>query len=284
MMKRVTPKEYEILSAYIDNQLNPRERRRLESQLQNRSELRLALQQLRRTRTILQQTPRVRRPRSFTLTPGMVDAQPSRPRAYPAFQLAFALASVLFLVLFTGDLVGNSVARLTRGQPAVFEPLAVQEEPVELAAESAESAAGDAAAEAESQAPAAEAGGGEVVVEEALEVSPAEDSMEEAAPGTTEERLSPPTQAAVEAMTEAAEDSVFTMQETASPPPAPTVSPSPTVPPAPAAEPADSDLERTAEPERLLGQQLLTVLRVAEIMLLVIALLAGLGLILMRRR
>ena len=104
MTIELSPQDWEALSAYIDNQLNPRERKRLEIRLQASENLRIALDELRRTRRVLRGTPRLRAPRNFTLTPMMAGVRPVRTRLYPVFRLAFAMASVLFVLAFAGDL------------------------------------------------------------------------------------------------------------------------------------------------------------------------------------
>lgn len=123
MTKNISMREWEALSAYLDEQLSAKERARLETRLNQAPELRSALEDLRRTRAVLRSQPRVRAPRNFTLTPDMVGLK-SRPvrraPAYPFFRFASALAGVLFLMVLVGDLTGVP-ARLGIGgttQPA----------------------------------------------------------------------------------------------------------------------------------------------------------------------
>jgi len=109
MTKNISMREWEALSAYLDGQLPSKERTRLESRLNQTPELRSALEDLRRTRSILRSQPKVRAPRNFTLTPEMVGlkARPARRApAYPFFRLASALAAFLFLLVLVGDLTG----------------------------------------------------------------------------------------------------------------------------------------------------------------------------------
>jgi hypothetical protein len=123
MTKNISMREWEALSAYLDDQLSAKERARLETRLNQAAELRSALEDLRRTRAVLRSQPRVRAPRNFTLTPDMVGIK-SRPvrraPAYPFFRFASALAGFLFLLVLVGDLTGLP-ARLGIGgttQPA----------------------------------------------------------------------------------------------------------------------------------------------------------------------
>jgi hypothetical protein len=117
MTKNISMREWEALSAYLDEQLPAKERARLETQLNQVPELRSALEDLRRTRAVLRSQPRVRAPRNFTLTPDMVGLKPKpvrRAPAYPFFRLASGFAGFLFLLVLVGDLTGLS-ARLGFG-------------------------------------------------------------------------------------------------------------------------------------------------------------------------
>ena len=149
-MNQLTRQDWDALSAYLDNALNNRERQRLETQLQSRSEMRVALNELRQTRQLLRQTPALRVPRNFTLTPEMAGLRSPRSRAYPTFQFAFALASFFFVLVIAGELVFGSPAALPdtnlamAPQAEVIEESAPEEPAAEEAmqAEAAEEAAG----------------------------------------------------------------------------------------------------------------------------------------------
>ncbi len=104
MTQQITSQEQDALSAYLDNALNPRERQRLESQFQTRPDMRAALDDLRQTRLLLRQTPVLRVPRNFTLSPEMAGLRTRPARVYPLFQWAFTLASLFFILVFAGDL------------------------------------------------------------------------------------------------------------------------------------------------------------------------------------
>jgi hypothetical protein len=109
MTKNISMRDWEALSAYLDEQLSAKERTRLETQLNQAPELRSALEELRRTRSVLRSQPKVRAPRNFTLTPEMagLKAGPARRApGYPFFRLASALAGFLFLMVLVGDLTG----------------------------------------------------------------------------------------------------------------------------------------------------------------------------------
>jgi anti-sigma factor RsiW len=117
MKNKISPSEWEALSAYLDNQLAPKARAQLQSQLETRADLRQAFQGLRRTRAAVRYAPRPRAPRHFTLTPEMAGVRSrsrSAPGAYPVLRLASVLATIFFLIVFMGDLVS------TRLQPAAL--------------------------------------------------------------------------------------------------------------------------------------------------------------------
>jgi hypothetical protein len=100
----LTPQDWEVLSAYLDEQLTGAEQDRVRALLERRPELREELEALRRTRQVLRAAPRRRAPRNFTLTPAL--AQQIRPRSFwskvsvPSFSFASALATLLFVLSF----------------------------------------------------------------------------------------------------------------------------------------------------------------------------------------
>ncbi|GAB4579074.1 MAG: hypothetical protein Fur0022_18120 [Anaerolineales bacterium] len=136
MTQMISPQEQEMLSAYLDNALTPRERQRLETQLQARPELRAALEELRQTRQLLRAAPALRAPRNFTLTPEMAGLRTRPPRVYPAFQWAFALAMVLFVAVLGGEAFFGSPAAMPAADVALVpqaESFTLEEAPVEQA-------------------------------------------------------------------------------------------------------------------------------------------------------
>jgi anti-sigma factor RsiW len=104
-------RDVEKLSAYLDGQLKPSERARLESRLQSDPELASVLKDLRQSRNILRQLPQRRAPRNFTLTPKMVGQKPPLPRSYPVFRFATVLATLLLFFTFATNFVAPHLAR-----------------------------------------------------------------------------------------------------------------------------------------------------------------------------
>jgi hypothetical protein len=132
MMREMTNREWEALSAYLDNELAPKERSSLEAQLKQDHDLRIALQELRRTRIVLRSQPKMRAPRNFTLTPEMAGIRTqSRPasRAYPFFRLASALATIALVLVLVGDFFTAKPAALpvSRSSAPIEAPMSPQE-------------------------------------------------------------------------------------------------------------------------------------------------------------
>ena len=83
MKTKLSTRDRQALSAYLDGQLAPRQRRRLEERLQQEPALQDALDGLRHTRSILRSQPKLRAPRNFTLTPEMAGLAVVRPVVVP---------------------------------------------------------------------------------------------------------------------------------------------------------------------------------------------------------
>lgn len=115
MTTQISPRDWEALSSYLDNQLSLSERNRFEIRLEREAELRRGLEELRRTRTIIRSARRYRAPRNFTLTPSMVDqkrASSPSSTAYPVLRLASVLATLFFVLITAGSFAAQ------RMQPA----------------------------------------------------------------------------------------------------------------------------------------------------------------------
>jgi hypothetical protein len=136
MKKPISLRDWELLSEYVDRQLSPKQAQRMEARLQQNPDLRDALNDLLRLKAVLRSAPRLKAPRRFTLKPEMVSQRPSR-RIYPVFQFASAVASLLFVLVLIGDLVGlGSPATLPQlaapaAAPVAGEMYALEEPPME---------------------------------------------------------------------------------------------------------------------------------------------------------
>jgi anti-sigma factor RsiW len=111
-MTHLSFRDIELLTAYLDGQLDANKKRLLETRLGSDPNLRTTLDELSATRNLLRRTPHRRAPRNFTLTPKMAGIRPPLPRAYPVFRFASVLATLLlFLTLtlnFTAPLISAS--------------------------------------------------------------------------------------------------------------------------------------------------------------------------------
>lgn len=108
MTMQPSSQEIELLSAYLDHELDPVETARLESRLQVESELRNILTELRKTRQVLRSLPLMRAPRNFTLTPAMAGVRKqerSRLRWFSTLRFSSALAGLLLVLVVLGDLL-----------------------------------------------------------------------------------------------------------------------------------------------------------------------------------
>jgi anti-sigma factor RsiW len=181
----------ELLSAYLDGVLALEERKILENRLRREPALVARLEGLRKTKKALASLPKVGVPRNFILVPSMVaPPRPATPlhqrRTWPVFGWATAAVTVLFLLVFAGD-----VFLATPSGPQPTHIVTQQPKTVVRATVEVESpAAALAAAPAQPEAPA------EVTAEE--KTTPAI----EAPRGLSEQES--PTEAAVEEETEVA--------------------------------------------------------------------------------
>lgn len=133
---KLSSKDWELISAYLDNELNPRDKARVEERLKTRPEYKEALDGLHRTKVILQKAPVRKVPRNFTLT--AADVQPVKvARWIPAMQWSSVAVALVAVFLFAYQLVPGFISP----QPGATPDLAVLEAPMEMAA--AESTAAD---------------------------------------------------------------------------------------------------------------------------------------------
>jgi hypothetical protein len=118
MTQQISPRDYELLSAYLDGELSTRDRARLEARMTKQPELRIGLEELRQTSLLLRSLPRKRAPRNFTIPNALPRRRPV-PRLFPALRFASALAGILFVIVFIGDYaLGISTNSLTSKIPA----------------------------------------------------------------------------------------------------------------------------------------------------------------------
>lgn len=118
MTNRIKNPDWEALSSYLDNQLSPKDRARLEARFKQEPEMQQALEELRRTRVVLRSQRPMRAPRNFTLTPAMAGVRragrPLYAGPYNLLRLASALATIFFVLITVGDLAAQRFAPAPR--------------------------------------------------------------------------------------------------------------------------------------------------------------------------
>jgi hypothetical protein len=137
---RVTDRDLETLSTYMDGQLNQIEQARLEARLQKDPDLRRVYEQLYRTRLVLRSLPRMRAPRNYTLSPRRAPARTNLAQTYPVLRLVTALASFLLVFALLGDFLVFRPASQFVGiaDQAAQAPAAIMEAPLAATQESTE--------------------------------------------------------------------------------------------------------------------------------------------------
>jgi hypothetical protein len=105
MNTQISPREWEAISAYLDGQLSAQEKQRFEERLKVSAELRAGLEDIQRTRALLRSLPQKRAPRNFTLQPEAIPRRRTAPPLFSIMRLASAVATFLLVAAFAGDLL-----------------------------------------------------------------------------------------------------------------------------------------------------------------------------------
>ena len=177
-LNQLSTRDLELLSAYIDGELSARGIARLLPRLDREPELKQALEEMKDVVQQLGSLPEAPLPRSFTLTPEAAGIR-SRPRAYPAFQFATALAAIAFVALVGLDTITGQFSLASRG--AVMSDM-VQEALVAAPQAEAELGAEETFAQADDQ-----LDGADALAEEEIAGDLAPPAVE--APGEPDEEL-----------------------------------------------------------------------------------------------
>jgi hypothetical protein len=128
MKNQLTSRDYELVSAYLDNQLGRKERALFEARLKTDSELRKELHEISKTRLLLRQLPRLRAPHNYFIKAEAIHARSSL-RLAPVFGIASAIASVLLALVIFGSTIFASSPQVALAPLAPSNaPLAVQPE------------------------------------------------------------------------------------------------------------------------------------------------------------
>lgn len=112
MMKDLSNKDLERISAYLDGELSQKAASDLESRLKTDKSLSQVLEGLRKTRLLLHQAPKAKVPRNFTLTPEMISRRSSLGRLFGTMRLVSAMAMVMFVAVVVGDVLTDGGKQL----------------------------------------------------------------------------------------------------------------------------------------------------------------------------
>jgi len=102
-----TPQDVERLSTYLDHQLSPAEKSKLEARLKREPELQAALADLRATVRLLRGLPTIKPPRNFTLSSNQVSKLSQRQPIFLKLRLATTLAALVLAAVVGGDLFSS---------------------------------------------------------------------------------------------------------------------------------------------------------------------------------
>jgi hypothetical protein len=140
MNAQISPKDWQLLSEYLDGQLSPHDQSKLEQRMHSRPELRDGLEDLRRLRSVLRTVPRRKVPHNFTLTRAMVEKPAvSRWMSWiPALSFSSAVATFLLVVSMLIRLPGGVPAAMVSPEMEAPQAMVFEAEPAELAQDSAE--------------------------------------------------------------------------------------------------------------------------------------------------
>jgi hypothetical protein len=140
---KISDRDWAQISAYLDGELSPQQQSQIKNRIEADPALRSALDDLKRVKDILGQTPQVPLPRSFVLRPAQVGI---RDKAQPVIR-GFRLAAVVMSFLLVGSLaidfgsllLGGAIASqakqvMQEAAPGAADEMA--EEPALMAAES----------------------------------------------------------------------------------------------------------------------------------------------------
>ena len=103
----ISPEEWEELSALLDDQLSSKEKKGLDSRLQQSPQLRSALSELQTLRSLLRIQPGIRAPRNYLLTADTEGIRTRRRQGslfFPVLSFTATVAFLMFVFVFVSDL------------------------------------------------------------------------------------------------------------------------------------------------------------------------------------
>lgn len=140
MNMNYSPKDWQLLSNYLDGQLTNQEVSTIETRLKSEPQLKQTLMEMQQTRYLLQHAKKVPVPRSFTLTPEMAaQIRPARKPLFPFFSFASVIATIFLVVVILFEFLPGMLSGASSQKSAASnEMLAMEAAP--MAADSMDSA------------------------------------------------------------------------------------------------------------------------------------------------
>jgi hypothetical protein len=126
--RTLSMRDWEKCSAYLDGQLTEKQTALFKLELERKPELRQALDEMRRTKLVLNSAARLHAPRNFTLSPEMAwkrlsaAAKINLDSLFPIFRFSSVAASLLFVFVVITNLFWGGITR--RSASMLFNPAA----------------------------------------------------------------------------------------------------------------------------------------------------------------
>lgn len=133
MNTKYSPQDWQRISEYLDGQLSPQEKSRLEARLLTEPDLHMAYSELRQTKILLKSSKSLKSPRNFTITEAQaLTIKPVRKNRFlPVLSFSSVLATILmiFAIFFELSSGANLIAKVANEQPAAS--LAMESAPMD---------------------------------------------------------------------------------------------------------------------------------------------------------
>lgn len=127
MKEQLNSRDLILLSAYLDGELDPRDKARVEALLHSNPEAKETYDSLKKTRAVLRNAPLRKAPRNFTLSAATVQ-QPRRPLVLiPALRFSSVLATLVAVWMFVSQLLPGMATRPMTASEPVMESQAITE-------------------------------------------------------------------------------------------------------------------------------------------------------------
>jgi hypothetical protein len=122
MNNQFTSHDYELISAYLDNQLSTKEREQFELRLKAEPALHKELLEISTTRTLLRNLPKLKAPRNYYIKLEPARAK-SRLRLAPVFGIISAVASIILILLIFGSTLFSDAGPVAMAPVAQSSPV-----------------------------------------------------------------------------------------------------------------------------------------------------------------